>query len=71
MSISSQSTSTQASAVVRGVPLLENGDQLTRPEFERRYEAMPHLKKAELIEGVVYMPSPVRYKGHGRATFRA
>ena len=65
MSISSQSTSTQASAVVQGVPPLENGDQLTRPEFERRYEAIRHLKKAELIEGVVYMPSPVRHKGHG------
>jgi Uma2 family endonuclease len=37
---------------------------LTRAEFERRYEAMPNLKKAELIEGVVQMPSPVRYKGH-------
>ena len=44
---------------------LENGDRLTRAEFERRYEAMPNLKKAELIEGVVHMPSPVRYKGHG------
>jgi Uma2 family endonuclease len=40
-------------------PPLENGDRLTRAEFERRYEAMPHIKKAELIEGVVYMPSPV------------
>ncbi len=39
---------------------LENGARLTRAEFERRYEAMPHLKEAELIEGVVYMPSPVR-----------
>ena len=27
------------------VPALENGDRLTRTEFERRYEAMPHLKK--------------------------
>jgi Uma2 family endonuclease len=45
-------------------PELENGDQLTRAEFERRYEAMPHLKKAELIEGVVHMPSPVRHKRH-------
>lgn len=35
------------------VPPLEPGDQLTRAEFERRYHAMPHLKKAELIEGVV------------------
>ena len=39
---------------------LENGDLLTAGEFLRRYEAMPHLKKAELIEGIVYMGSPVR-----------
>lgn len=38
---------------------LEAGDRLSRAEFERRYEAMPELKKAELIEGVVYMPSPI------------
>jgi Uma2 family endonuclease len=44
---------------------LENGDRLTRTEFERRYAAMPHLKKAELIEGVVYVPSPVRHRQHG------
>ena len=48
-----------------GVPPLENGDRLTRDEFERRYAAMPHLKKAELIEGVVYVPSPVRHRHHG------
>lgn len=42
------------------LPPLENGDRLTRIEFERRYETMPHVKKAELIDGVVYMPSPVR-----------
>jgi len=47
------------------IPLLEPGDRLTRDEFERRYAAMPHLKKAELIEGVVYMPSPVRVYRHG------
>jgi Uma2 family endonuclease len=45
---------------------LEPGDSLTRDEFERRYEAMPHVKKAELIEGVVYMPSPVRHQRHSR-----
>lgn len=39
---------------------LENGDRLTRQEFERRYEAMPKLKKAELIERIVYIGSPVR-----------
>ena len=39
---------------------LENGDRLSRTEFERRYQAMPEQKKAELIEGRVYMASPVR-----------
>ncbi|MBE9142037.1 Uma2 family endonuclease [Planktothrix mougeotii] len=47
------------------IPPLENGDQLTRAEFERRYSAMPHQKKAELIEGVVYMASPLRITNHG------
>ena len=47
-------------------PLLENGDRLTRAEFERRYEARPDLKKAELIEGVVHVPSPTRFRNHGR-----
>ena len=46
------------------IPALENGDRLTRCEFERRYAARPDLKKAELIEGVVYMPSPVRFPDH-------
>ena len=41
-------------------PVLQNGDRLTGPEFERRYAAMPDVKKAELVEGVVYMASPVR-----------
>lgn len=48
------------------LPPLESGDRLTRAEFERRYEAMPNLKKAELIEGVVYVPSPTRFRRHGR-----
>jgi Uma2 family endonuclease len=51
------------------VPPLENGDHLTRAEFERRYAAMPHVKKAELIDGVVYMPSPVRHRHHGNPHF--
>lgn len=49
----------------QGPPPLESGDRLTRLEFERRYSAMPQIKRAELIEGVVYMPSPVRLKVHG------
>ena len=49
-------------------PRLEHGDHLSRAEFERRYEARPDIPNAELIEGVVYMPSPARYKKHGRPT---
>ncbi len=48
------------------VPALCAGDRLSRAEFERRYAAMPDLKKAELVEGVVYMGSPVRHLQHGR-----
>ncbi len=48
------------------VPPLESGDRLTRHEFERRYQAMPYIKKAELVEGVVYVASPVRMANHGR-----
>lgn len=46
------------------IPPLESGDRLSREEFERRYDAMPHLKKAELIEGVVYVGSPVSQEFH-------
>lgn len=40
-------------------PRLRDGDRLTREEFLRRWEQMPELKRAELIDGIVYMPSPV------------
>ncbi|MBK8149709.1 MAG: Uma2 family endonuclease [Acidobacteria bacterium] len=48
------------------IPRLENGDHLTRAEFERRYLAMPEKVKAELIEGRVYMASPVRIAHHAK-----
>ena len=48
------------------IPPLESGDKLTRAEFERRYHAMSNLKKAELIEGVVYLASPLRFRSHGK-----
>ena len=53
-------------STIVNVPPLENGDRLTRYEFERRYQVMIHIKKAELIEGVVYVASPVRATKHGR-----
>jgi Uma2 family endonuclease len=43
---------------------LDAGDHLTREEFHRRYLASPRIKKAELVEGVVYVPSPVRFDRH-------
>jgi Uma2 family endonuclease len=52
------------------LPPLENGDRLPRPEFERRYHAMPEIKKAELIEGVVYMASPLRFAPHAEPRSR-
>jgi len=51
------------------IPMLQNGDRLTAEEFERRYDAMPDLKKAELINGVVYMPPPVTMDDHGGPHF--
>ncbi|WP_414570670.1 Uma2 family endonuclease [Nostoc sp. CCY 9925] len=48
------------------IPPLESGDRLSRHEFERRYSAMPHVKKAELIEGIVYVASPLRFNSHGK-----
>ena len=40
-------------------PPLNSGDHLSRAEFHRRYEMYPEIKKAELIEGVVIVGSPV------------
>ncbi len=45
---------------------LENGDHLSQVEFHRRYAALEEKIKAELVEGVVHMPSPVR-RAHGKA----
>jgi Uma2 family endonuclease len=53
----------------RSVPPLSNGDRLSRAEFERRWEAMPKLKRAELLEGIVYMPSPLGHERHGKPHF--
>jgi Uma2 family endonuclease len=45
---------------------LVEGQQLDQPTFHALYEAMPPEIKAELIDGVVYMPSPAGDQ-HGRA----
>ena len=56
------------SAQLLSIPLCE-GDHLTREEFMRRWEAMPDLKFAELIDGIVHMPSPLS-KVHGNFHLR-
>ena len=45
---------------------LVEGQQLDQPTFHALYEAMPPETRAELIDGVVYMPSPVG-SAHGEA----
>jgi Uma2 family endonuclease len=45
---------------------LESGDHLTRKEFHRRYSARPDLKKAELVEGIVWVGCRVRALEHGQ-----
>jgi Uma2 family endonuclease len=48
------------------LPLVE-GQRLSQPEFHRRYEAMPPGIRAELIDGVVYIHSPLGID-HGEAS---
>lgn len=48
------------------LPPFNAGDRLSRAEFERRYHAHPEIKKAELVEGIVYMPSPARFVQHSQ-----
>lgn len=45
---------------------LAQGDRLSQAEFHRRYERRPDLNKAELIDGLVFLESPIRYRAHGR-----
>jgi hypothetical protein len=52
-------------AIDEQVPPLSPGDKLTREEFLRRWEAHPEIERAELIGGIVYMPSPVSLE-HGK-----
>lgn len=51
------------------VPPLQNGDRLSAEEFERRFDATHGLIRAELIDGVVYMPPPVSDEDHGSPHF--
>jgi Uma2 family endonuclease len=73
MTVKATSQHTQAAPVRSPIreepPPLNPGDHLPRVEFERRYQLHPELKKAELIEGVVYVPSPTHLEKHGDPHF--
>jgi hypothetical protein len=43
---------------------LESGDHLSQGEFHRRYLARPDIKKAELVEGIVWVGGRVRAREH-------
>ena len=45
-------------------PPLCDGERMSRDEFLRRWELLPGLKHAQLLDGIVYMASPVSAK-HG------
>jgi Uma2 family endonuclease len=62
---------TQMSSLLRppssaSLPALEAGDHLDQKTFHERYEAMPEDFRAELIGGIVFVPSPLK-RPHGRA----
>lgn len=72
MSISTVQTASQPRQPIRphraqsaGALPFNSGDRLSRAEFERRYQAHPEIKIAELVEGVVYVISAIRVKQHG------
>jgi Uma2 family endonuclease len=52
----------------KSLPRLEPGDHLNQKTFHARYEAMPEDVRAELIGGVVFMPSPLR-RPHSRTHY--
>ena len=63
---SSSPAATTASGVDPAARSLQEGLRLPRAEFERRSGERPDLKKVELIDGIVRMPSAVRYASHAK-----
>jgi Uma2 family endonuclease len=56
----------QATTIKPPTPELENGAVMTREEFHALYSRCEGLERVELIEGVVYLPSPIKARGHSR-----
>jgi Uma2 family endonuclease len=55
----STATPPRPTTAAPAVPALVEGQRLDQPTFHERYEAMPPGTRAELINGVVWMPSPL------------
>lgn len=51
------------------IPGLVTGQRMTVEEFRRRWDELPGLKNAELVDGVVYVPSPASLD-HGNLDLR-
>jgi len=70
MSVQSVQTFSKPRETLRPVPFLtpplNPGDRLSRSEFERRHQAHPEIKKAELVEGIVYVQTAVHFEQYGR-----
>lgn len=56
--------STAHAPTIRALPSVEAGDHLDQVTFHARYAAMPASFRAELIGGMVIVPSPLS-RGHG------
>lgn len=54
---------------VHTCPALQSGDRMDAAEFHWRYSLRPDIKNAELINGVVYVSSPVNLTKHGSPHF--
>ena len=54
-------TLSHTAQVLLHLPLVEAGDHLDQVTFHERYKAMPPAFRAELIGGVVIVPSPLSW----------
>lgn len=59
-------TVSQPSSPAAEQPELHSGDLMTQEEFHRIYSQMPEGFRAELVEGIVYVASPLKRR-HGKA----
>jgi Uma2 family endonuclease len=47
-------------------PPLQSGDRLSRAAFHAIYSERADIDRAELVKGIVYVPSPAGFEGHAK-----